>query len=263
VSWDLAGGVVGGVLGLAAAPLASILAERSPLRAETAEAFGLRSRCSTCRNPVAGIDAVPLVSFVRSRRCRSCGAAIPAAEPLVEMATVAAGAITGARVAGFGEPWAAVVALVIWALVLVPMSVFDLRTRSIATRLVYPAALVVAALLAVAALVDGDAGRALRVVGSGVAASAFIWMLFFISPGGMGDGDARLALLLGIGLGWFGWMHTAVGVFLGFVIGAVVGVAYAVVSRKGMKAAIPFGPWLAAGAWVAVLLADRIAGATV
>lgn len=252
------GAVVGGAIGFAAAPLSTILAERSPLRSDDAEAFGLRSRCTTCRNPIVGADAVPLVSFLRSRTCRSCGAPIPPAEPGVELGTIAVGAITGARVAGFGQPWLVVVALILWALVLVPMSVFDLRTKSIATRLVYPASLAVAVVLAAAALVDDGGGRALRILACGVGASAFIWLLFLISPGGMGDGDARLALLLGLGLGWFGWQHAVLGIFAGFVIGALVGIVYAVVSRKGMKAAIPFGPWLALGAWLVVLVADRV-----
>lgn len=259
MSWDLAGAAVGAVIGLASAPVATILAERSPLRAADRERFTLSSRCTACRAPVSGFDLVPVVSML-GRRCRACGTPIPWTEPLVEVLTIVVGAVTGARMRGLGVAWTAVTALVLLAVVLVPVSIFDLRTRSIATRVVYPASLVVGALLVAAALAgDGGRSQALRVVACGLGASAFIWLLFFIAPGGMGDGDARLALLLGLGLGWFGWRHAMFGLFAGFAIGAAVGVVWAVVSRRGLKAAIPFGPWLALGAWVVLLLADRVA----
>jgi leader peptidase (prepilin peptidase) / N-methyltransferase len=202
---------------------------------------------------------IPFVSRLTTKgRCATCQNPIPATETAVEAASVAVGAITTASVRAQGLGWMATVAMLVFALVLVPMSVFDLRTKSIATRLVYPAAAIVGALLIAAALIDSDSEQAKMIVFCGLGASAFIWLLFLFYPMGMGDGDARLALLLGLALGWFGWRHAVVGVFLGFVIGAIVGVVWAIVSRKGLRTTIPFGPWLAIGAWIMVVFADRI-----
>ncbi len=111
-----------------------------------------------------------------------------------------------------------------------------------------------------AALIDGDTSSALRVVACGVGASAFIWLLFLISPGGMGDGDARLALLLGFGLGWFSWRHAVIGIFAGFRHRRGGGRRLCGREPQGNEGGIPFGPWLALGAWLVVLLADEAAG---
>jgi leader peptidase (prepilin peptidase) / N-methyltransferase len=259
VSWRLIDVLIGAAAGLVVAPLATVLAERSPLRSEEAEKFTVSSHCRSCRAPLPAAATIPFVSRLTTKgRCPSCRVSIPWSETAVELASVVVGAITVASVRNQGVSWLATIGLMLFALVLVPMSVFDLRTKSIATRLVYPAAAVVGALLVGAALIDGDTEQA-KIVGlSGVAASAFIWFLFIVYPAGMGDGDARLALLLGLALGWFGWRHVVVGIFSGFLVGAVVGVIWAVASRKGLRSTIPFGPWLAIGAWLTVIFAARI-----
>jgi leader peptidase (prepilin peptidase)/N-methyltransferase len=69
----------------------------------------------------------------------------------------------------------------------------------------------------------------------------------------MGFGDVRLAGLLGFFLGWLGLAHVALGLFLGFLFGAVLGALLLATGRRNRRQAIPFGPFLAAGAIVAVL----------
>ena len=89
-------------------------------------------------------------------------------------------------------------------------------------------------------------------------------ILYVASRGGMGDGDVRLSPLLGAYLGWLGLAYVPVGLFLGFLFGAIVGVAAMVIGRAGRKTAIPFGPFLAAGTIVAVFVGqpmiDRLWG---
>jgi leader peptidase (prepilin peptidase)/N-methyltransferase len=70
----------------------------------------------------------------------------------------------------------------------------------------------------------------------------------------MGFGDVRLSFILGLYLGWLGAGHVALGLFLGFFLGSVAGIALVIVRRRSRKEAIPFGPFLAAGAMVAVLV---------
>jgi len=68
----------------------------------------------------------------------------------------------------------------------------------------------------------------------------------------MAYGDVRLSLVLGMAVGWLGLGLVPLFLFVAFLSSAVVGVVYAVLSGKGLKAAIPFGPFLALAAEVAV-----------
>jgi leader peptidase (prepilin peptidase) / N-methyltransferase len=147
---------------------------------------------------------------------------------------------------------AALPAFLVIALVLVPVSLVDLERRKIATKLVYPAAGLVAGLLVVAAVVDGSYDRLLRAVLAGVAASAFLWVLWFIVPGGMGDGDARLMVMLGLGLGWLGWLEVLYGVMAGFILGSIVGIGFGIYTKRYLKEQLPFGPWLGLGAMLLI-----------
>ncbi len=70
----------------------------------------------------------------------------------------------------------------------------------------------------------------------------------------MGMGDVKLAGVLGMALGWLGWGVLIVGGFLGFVYGAIIGLALMVGRRAGRRTAIPFGPFMVAGALTAILV---------
>jgi leader peptidase (prepilin peptidase)/N-methyltransferase len=74
----------------------------------------------------------------------------------------------------------------------------------------------------------------------------------------MGFGDVRLAALIGLYLGWLGLLQVPIGLFLGFLLGAVVGSVALVASRSGLRTKIPFGPFLAAGAILAVLVGQPL-----
>ncbi len=76
--------------------------------------------------------------------------------------------------------------------------------------------------------------------------------IYVASRGGMGDGDVRLAPLLGLHLGYLNPGIVPVGLFWGFLLGAVIGVVAMVVGKAGRKTALPFGPFLAAGTVIAV-----------
>jgi len=69
----------------------------------------------------------------------------------------------------------------------------------------------------------------------------------------MGFGDVKLAGVLGLYLGYLGWGEVVTGGFLGFLFGGVVGAALMVAQRAGRKSQIPFGPFMLAGALVAIL----------
>ncbi|MDQ6928070.1 MAG: prepilin peptidase, partial [Actinomycetota bacterium] len=92
----------------------------------------------------------------------------------------------------------------------------------------------------------------------GALAFAALFLIHLVSPAGMGFGDVRLSFILGLFLGWLSLSHVLVGIFLGFLLGALIGVALVVSRARSRKDAIPFGPFLAGGAALAVFAGSPI-----
>ncbi|GGO97576.1 prepilin peptidase [Wenjunlia tyrosinilytica] len=147
---------------------------------------------------------------------------------------------------------------VVW-LLLAPFAVLlaavDLRVRRLPDVLTLPMAAGTAALLGVAALMPHGGGSWVRALLGAGALASFYFAMFLISPRGMGFGDVKLALTLGLVLGWYGWDTVLAGAFAGFLLGATAGLALIVLRRANRGTAIPFGPFMLAGALLGVLLA--------
>jgi leader peptidase (prepilin peptidase) / N-methyltransferase len=215
-----------------------------------------RSRCPSCDTQLASRDNVPVASWILLRgRCRTCDAGISVRYPLVELLTGALFAAVGAR---FADSWALPAYLVLTA-GLVALAAIDLEHYILPNRLVYPLGFAGWGLLAFASALEHDWSAFGRACAAGAVAYVFFFIVHVLSPRGMGFGDVRLSLVLGLYLGWLGWGELLAGLFLGFVYGAVVGVAVmAVVGMKGRKYQIPFGPFLALGAMTIILVGDPI-----
>ena len=87
----------------------------------------------------------------------------------------------------------------------------------------------------------------------GLGALAFFLLLHIGWRGSIGDGDVRLAALLGVFLGWLGPMHVPVGLFLGFLTAALVALPLLATGRAARTTRLVFGPFMAAGAVMAIL----------
>lgn len=141
-------------------------------------------------------------------------------------------------------------------LVLVVVDLDLHRLPDVITLSAYP---VLAGLLALASLATGDWPALLRgAVAGGVALAAYA-VLSLVAPHGLGFGDVKLAGSLGVVLGWQSWAAAAAGLVLGFGIGALVSLALLAVRRASLRTALPFGPAMLAGAFVAALAGDRLA----
>ncbi|MEU9762752.1 A24 family peptidase [Streptomyces sp. NPDC047987] len=147
--------------------------------------------------------------------------------------------------------------LAVW-LLLAPVGVLlaaiDRRVHRLPDQLTLPAAGAVTALLGVAALLPAHAGNWVSGLLGGAALGGFYFLLFLINPNGMGFGDVKLALSLGVALGWYGWTVLFAGGFAGFLLGAVYGFGLMVLKRAGRKTGIPFGPFMITGALLGLLL---------
>ncbi|MFB6876659.1 prepilin peptidase [Streptomyces sp. NPDC056323] len=147
--------------------------------------------------------------------------------------------------------------LAVWLLmapVAVLLATIDRRVHRLPDRLTLPAAGAVAVLLGAAALLPEHAGSWLSALLGGAALGGFYFLLFLINPNGMGFGDVKLALSLGMALGWYGWAVMFAGGFAGFLLGAVYGFGLMVMKKAGRKTGIPFGPFMITGALLGILL---------
>ena len=188
--------------------------------------------------------------------------------PFPEIRASLATASGVALVVGTGALWSAIglrfadsAALPVFLLLgaaLVALSVIDLRHFLLPNRIVYPVTGASVVLLAVAAIADGDADALWRALACGLAAFVVFSALHVLSPRAMGFGDVRLAFLLGLDLGWLGVGEVVLGLLLGFLYGAAVGLVLLATGTRSRRDHIPFGPFLAAGALTALLVGETI-----
>jgi leader peptidase (prepilin peptidase)/N-methyltransferase len=201
------------------------------------------SHCPRCGQRIKARDNIPIVSWLLlRRRCRSCGEPISARYPLVEALV---GAVFAAITAANGVEWDLAWQLPL-AAVLVAVAFIDLDLQVIPNKIVYPAAVwgVVSALL-----IRVSDLPALLAWGAG----AFLFLLIaaLVYPAGMGMGDVKLAGVMGLYLG----SSVLPAMLVAFLSGSVVGIA--LMARHGGKArkmGVPFGPFLALGGIIALLV---------
>lgn len=139
------------------------------------------------------------------------------------------------------------------------VSYVDLRVKLLPNAVVLPSYPVVAVLLLIAAFATGGWDRLLWAGLGGAGLWGFFALLELIYPAGLGFGDVKLAGLLGLTLGWYGLAHLVVGLFGAFVLGGLTSLGLMAARRAGRKTAIPFGPFLVGGWFVALLVAGELA----
>lgn len=241
------------VLGLAIGSFLNVVVWRVP-RGESV--VSPASACPFCGDPIRLRDNVPVVSWLVLRgRCRDCRARISARYPLVEVGTAT---LFGLLAWHFGLQ-AALPAFLFLAAIGLALAIIDIDHKRLPFALTAPAYPVGLVLLSVAALVDGHPTRLVTMLGGMVALFGLYFLLNLINPRGMGFGDVMLAGALGIYLGYLGWASLLVGAFLGFFFGAVGGLLLIATRRGGMKSQVPFGPYMLAGALVAILAGPQLA----
>jgi leader peptidase (prepilin peptidase)/N-methyltransferase len=135
---------------------------------------------------------------------------------------------------------------------LVALVWIDLHEFRLPREITYTAFVLSSIVIVIAALVSDEPERIWQAAfGAGIAL-VIMGVIYLASRGGMGDGDVRLAPLLGLHLGYLNPGIVPVGLFWGFLIGAVVGVFAMIVGTAGRKTQLPFGPFLAVGTVAAV-----------
>jgi leader peptidase (prepilin peptidase)/N-methyltransferase len=255
--------VFAGLLGLVIGSFLNVVVYRVPADIPLTR----ESRCPGCDAQIRPWQNVPVFSWVALRgRCARCGEPISPRYPLVELATGVAfvgiggwilGATGASSTVGPGNAWLptmlALLAFLYLAAISIALTLIDLDTRRLPNGIVLPSYVVALVLLGAASLIASDLAALIRAVVGMAVLYLFYGALRLIRPGGMGGGDVKLAGVLGIYLGWLGWASLVVGAFAAFLLGGVFGIALILRRRASRRTAIPFGPWMLAGAWVGVL----------
>ncbi|MFE6780138.1 prepilin peptidase [Streptomyces sp. NPDC057702] len=205
-------------------------------------------------HPITG----PAAGWLGLARCGPCGrAATEAGAGTYGPGGVLTAGVCALVCAALATAVGARPELAVW-LLLAPLSVLlagvDLAVHRLPDVLTLPMAPAAAALLGGAALLPGAAGSWSRAVFGGLALGGAYFVLFLIHPAGMGFGDVKLAVTLGVALGWYGWDVLLLGAFTGLLLGACSGVALVLAGRAGRGTALAFGPFMIVGAGVGVLL---------
>ncbi len=211
------------------------------------------SRCPRCQTPLRTRDNVPIVGWLLLRgSCRSCGEPISPLYPVLELTTAVliAGAFWRTS-----DPWNAFALAALLAL-MPAVSAIDIAHRIIPNAIMYPSLVAFPVFLGVAAA----AGAPVDLPRMAIGFAAFGGGLFLIAlvSGGMGMGDVKLAALIGLVLGALGLRFVGVAAGAAIALGGI-GAIVALASGRGRKSAIPFGPYLAAGAVVAAFWGEALA----
>jgi leader peptidase (prepilin peptidase) / N-methyltransferase len=220
--------------------------------------FVPRSACPSCGAMIRAWQNVPVVSYLFLKgKCANCGAKISARYPLVELFT----AVFSAAVAWkFGFTWYTAAALVLtWTLI--ALTFIDFDTQLLPDNMTLP--LMWVGLLISLGITIPEFGLPVDTRSSIIGAVAgylslwSIYHLFKLLTGkeGMGYGDFKLFAALGA---WLGWQMLPLIILLSAFTGAVVGITLIVVRGRDRNIPIPFGPYLAAAGWIALMWGDTL-----
>ncbi len=210
------------------------------------------SRCPHCDHRIRPWENIPLLSYLLLRgRCSSCKNRISMRYPIIELIC---GLLTAVVAWHFGFGWQALAAMVFsWSLIALTMIDFDhqLLPDNITLPLLW-----LGLLLSINELFV-DSHTSLIGAAAGYLALWSVYWLFKLLTGkeGMGYGDFKLLALLGA---WMGWQMLPVIILLSSVVGAVVGIILILSRGRDRNIPIPFGPYLAAAGWLALIWGAEI-----
>ena len=220
-----------------------------------------RSTCPHCNAGIKAHQNIPILSYLLlGGKCANCKGKISARYPIVELATAL---LSAAVVWHFGWHWQTVAALTFtWALV--ALSVIDLDHQVLPDVITLP--LLWLGLLLSLAWHSGlappmpvDPRSAIIGAAAGYLSLWLVYWAFKLVTGkeGMGYGDFKLFGAFGA---WMGWQMLPLIILLSAFTGAVVGIALIVLRGRDRNIPIPFGPYLAAAGWIALMWGPQIVG---
>jgi leader peptidase (prepilin peptidase)/N-methyltransferase len=246
-----------------------------------------RSECEFCHKELSAKELIPVISFiVQKGKCSACGAKLSWYYPVSEILTGTMFVLLAVWLKVFSQNDTSIYLAYVYHLIiasfLIAIFLTDLKDMIIPDKIVFPAIIFVLlsrigassySLLTMYQSLKADVlGKYLLkagyltshikfelwdlawVVGGALVVSLFFLLLIFITKGrGMGGGDVKLGFLLGL---INGFPNFTVMLFSAFLVGALYSVFLVILKRKGMKEAIPFGPFLIIGCYIALFFGE-------
>ncbi len=216
-----------------------------------------RSRCPSCGHRITALENIPVLSYLFLRgACSACGTRISPRYPIVEFATALLSAVVAWKFVqdGGGWGWPLAAALIFtWALI--ALSLIDFDHKLLPDAITLP--LLWLGLLLSLGGVFTDMRSSIIGAAAGYLSLWSVYQLFRLLTGkeGMGFGDFKLLAAIGA---WLGWQALPVTILLSSLVGAVVGVTLILIRGRDRNIPIPFGPYIAAAGWLALLWGEDI-----
>lgn len=242
------------LLGLIFGSFLNALAYRLPRK----ESLFTRSHCTSCMKQITAWENIPVISWVALRgKCSKCKEPISPRYLIVEAFTALLFGLLAAFALTFGEAFIAVAIMFYgFAFVGIALALIDLDTRRLPSKLIYGGAIVVLAGAGVYQIITDETHR---LIAGGIAAFAYLaayFIMWLVKPGAMGFGDVRLAPLTGFVLGWIAPEIALIGFFLPSFLALLWMLPQIIKKQMTGKTAIPFGPWMILGSFVAIIFSD-------
>ncbi|WP_170871476.1 prepilin peptidase [Desulfosporosinus metallidurans] len=238
-----------GLLGLLIGSFLNVVIYRVP-RGESIVTPG--SHCPACGHYLRAWELVPVVSFlIQKGQCRNCQARISWRYPMVELLTGVLFYLTVALSFGMEIHPARLLLNLVFVAVLIALAFIDLDTFRLPDVLTLP--LLGLGLLG-AFLIPGNPTGWESVL-SALGAGGLFWIIARFYPQGMGLGDVKLVAAMGA---FLGFPSIFLAIFIGSFLGALIGIFLLLAGRKGFRQQIPFGPYLALGAILALFWGTQI-----
>lgn len=211
-----------------------------------------RSRCPHCGHAITALENIPVISYlVLKGRCKECKAPISKRYPLIELFTAVISAVVAWHF-GFGV---AVVSALLLSWALLALTFIDVDHQLLPDSITLPLLWLGLIFNLFGTFTDINSA----VVGA-IAGYLALWLVyhgFRLATGkeGMGYGDFKLLAALGA---WMGWQALPMIILLSSLVGALVGISLILLKQQHRDIPIPFGPYLAAAGWLALIWGESL-----
>jgi leader peptidase (prepilin peptidase)/N-methyltransferase len=206
-----------------------------------------RSHCVHCKYQLAWYDLIPLLSFVfLLGKCRECKQKISLQYPAVELGTAI---LLLLLFVIYGISWPLAFYSVIFSILIV-VFVYDIQKQLIAEELVWTALVI-----SIFSWYFGHFSILSMVLGGLICGGVPALLVVVSREKWMGSGDIKLGLLVGFLVGYPRAMFL---IFLAFVLGAIIGLVYMAVKKKGLKDSLPFAPFLISAALITLVIGEPV-----